>query len=521
MTNRILKKNISLFLFCGLGSCYVQAQEFSSDKVYISGHVVNEKETIGKSIVKVYGSRLTITPLREERTEGYDDSLNTKNHFSFELDHEDLFHPNASKLSKVNIALIPENREYQRVLEEYPVEPGDSIYITLETGKKKENGKVIFTGRGAAKYQCRREIEEELLREKTLRMSNHNSKRTIEDFKKVYQFQKEREKKALNILRKYKNSISERAYALLKADIMSRILQRKLAVFFSHYKTGNIPKEELLEFVGYTDTDDFEVKIFYDKEDPYMAVLCPNYPSYLLTRTALELYIKKEGRTPLFQEVVEAVIDNYFGITRECMLRILVSSHFDPYPFFTSNFERVTSNIYDSVIDTVMAVVKTPFIREKIESRYRIKKGMSAYNFAFTDSSGKLVKLEDFQGKTVLLDVWGTGCGGCAVLAKYIKDHIKPEFGDNDDFVVVSINTDKKKERWLKSLESELYSEKEDVNLYTNGEGIDHEIAKYYGISALPFSLLIDKDGKVVSFFSKDKDPEENIELIRNTIGEY
>ena len=515
MMNRMLKITMSLLLFCGLASCYVQAQESSSDKVYISGQVVNEKDKIGKSKVKIYGPRLTSSALTEKGG-GYDDNLDLKNQFSFEFTCKKLFYPNIDKLSKANIVLIPEKRDLQMVLFNYPIEPEDSICVTLRVGKTKEEEKVSFAGRGAIKYQCRREIEEIL--KLSLRIGGHINTHTEEDFRKKWQFHQKRENRVLGILDKYQDNISRKAYTLLKADAMASILSDKLITFWNYYESSNVPKNVLLKAVGYTDSDGLEdSQILYNKDDAYMT-LCPAYGSYLLMYAAMELYIKKDGTPPDFQEVAEIAMGSYSGVTRECMLMLLATSYFDPAPFTDSNYQSVTNEVYDNFIDRTMTFVKTPFIRMQIEYKSRIKKGMPAYNFAFTDPSGKLVKLEDFRGKTVLMDIWGTGCTGCVILARYIKNHIKPEFGDNDDFVVISINTDKRKEQWFKSLESELYSEKGDVNLHTNGKGSSDENSKYYRVTAHPFSLLIDKNGKVASYFSKDQDPEDAKTLIRETM---
>ncbi|RNL90676.1 TlpA family protein disulfide reductase [Sinomicrobium pectinilyticum] len=512
--------NILLTVFCLIGfmsSSDVQAQN-TTDKVYISGHIVNEKDSIGKSRIWLYAPIFTISPLRET-TGGYSDSLDTKNRFSLEFDNKDLFQPETNKLGKVSIMLVPENRDIKTSLADYPVEPGDSIHIGLKgSGKTWKEEEVSFTGRGAAKYQCRREIEI-VLKEGGFNSGKHISKNTIEDLKQMCQYYQNQEDRVLKILWKYKDNINKEVYTLLKADAMSEIQQGMLVQVKENYeKSSNIPKNELLEVVGYD--DGLEIQAFYDKDDSYIT-LSPDYARYLISHTAIRLYLEKKGEVPSFEDVSEAVVDKYSGKTLEYMLAILAISSMDPHPFSsTSGIASANINVRSNFMDKILMLIKTPYIHKQIENKSHIKKGAPAYDFAFEDPAGNLVKLQDFRGKTVLMDMWFTGCGGCAEFARYLKKHIKPEFRDNEDFVIVSINVDREKETWLKSLEAEVYSEKEDVNLYNDDRYKDAGIYKYYGLNGLPFALLIDKYGKVVSHLSFGMDPKHVKNLIRETIEE-
>ena len=136
------------------------------------------------------------------------------------------------------------------------------------------------------------------------------------------------------------------------------------------------------------------------------------------------------------------------------------------------------------------------FLRSLIESR---KTGVKAFDFSLTDMEGKNVRLHDFKGKVVVLDLWYNGCGGCAGLAKVMKASVLPQFTDEKDVVFVTVNVDRTRELWLQGVSSGLYTDKRSINLYTDGEMINHPFIKYYKFLAFPQLLIIGRDSHLIS----------------------
>lgn len=111
-------------------------------------------------------------------------------------------------------------------------------------------------------------------------------------------------------------------------------------------------------------------------------------------------------------------------------------------------------------------------------------------DFSLQDAAGNPVRLSDFKGKVVLLNFWATWCGGCKVEIPWFID-FESKYKDAG-LAVVGISMDD--DGW-KSVKP--YMETKKVN-YTVVIGND-DLGKSYGLSSMPMTLLIDRNGKIAT----------------------
>lgn len=112
-------------------------------------------------------------------------------------------------------------------------------------------------------------------------------------------------------------------------------------------------------------------------------------------------------------------------------------------------------------------------------------------------ADGSDFKWEDYRGKVVLVDFWASWCGPCMGELPNMKKNLT-KYGEKG-FTIVGVNMDDDNARFEKCLTDKEITW---VNLVGEGEGKSgwsHPLAKYYGISAIPAAILVDKDGKVIS----------------------
>jgi cytochrome c-type biogenesis protein len=156
---------------------------------------------------------------------------------------------------------------------------------------------------------------------------------------------------------------------------------------------------------------------------------------------------------------------------------------------------------------------------------------MQAPDFTAIDNQGNKVSLSQFQGKVVLVNFWASWCGVCKTekpqLYKMAEDMA------NDDFVVIALASDR---NWsdvllaivdalaptVKLPEEATVPLKEALDLYAKampnglpfkvyldppqGQGNIGAIAAAWGITAVPESALIDRQGRIRAYFVNKRD---------------
>ncbi|MFV0553959.1 MAG: TlpA family protein disulfide reductase [Mangrovibacterium sp.] len=159
--------------------------------------------------------------------------------------------------------------------------------------------------------------------------------------------------------------------------------------------------------------------------------------------------------------------------------------------------------LLDETFAHALPLVKSPEgkakmaeMKPKVDALIKIEmRGQDAFEFAFQDNHGKLVKMSDFRGKYVFIDMWATWCAPCNINIPYLnmlEEELKDE---NIAFVSISIDRPETKQKWLDFL----------AKTHIGGTALlaknafKDEMCQYYGIRAIPRFMLIDPEGKIVS----------------------
>lgn len=135
----------------------------------------------------------------------------------------------------------------------------------------------------------------------------------------------------------------------------------------------------------------------------------------------------------------------------------------------------------------------------KLEAGRAYRTGTMAAGFVKKDMEGRKVALEDYRGKYVLLDFWGSWCGPCRESHPHLKE-LHQKYGDRMVFINVANENVRDLAQARKLWQQAV---KEDGMTWTqvlNNEGVrECNLLDLYHINSFPTKVLIDPQGRIVA----------------------
>ena len=149
--------------------------------------------------------------------------------------------------------------------------------------------------------------------------------------------------------------------------------------------------------------------------------------------------------------------------------------------------------IFIFVAVTVLVIILSLKLNDssfEFSNQVAMEGDITAPDFTFPGLDGKMVSLSDYKGKVVLVNIWATWCPPCVEEMPSMEKLYQKFKGENFEILAVSID-----ETGLKAVAPFMKKSGLTFPALIDSEGT---IKTVYGITAIPESFIIDKQGFLI-----------------------
>lgn len=147
-----------------------------------------------------------------------------------------------------------------------------------------------------------------------------------------------------------------------------------------------------------------------------------------------------------------------------------------------------------------------------VEEKKRLQPGGVPPDFVVADTTGNPVALSSFKGKILLVDFWASWCAPCRKENPSVVNLYK-KYKDKG-LEILSVSLDEDRAKWVKAINDDGLAWRHGSEL----KGWNSSFVPLYGIQGIPFTVLLDREGKVIATKLRGPSLEKKLEELFSSV---
>jgi thiol-disulfide isomerase/thioredoxin len=289
--------------------------------------------------------------------------------------------------------------------------------------------------------------------------------------------------------------------------------------------TIRLPKGDVIVVID--STSNIQLDIDADKVENYTVkgseenvelqkLFLINNASYAEMRKLEEKYAMYGEQVPPVevQEQIRKQFDSLTTANKAAIKEYILSLQNSMVPYFATSFlmpeadfelfKEIDNKLYPKFSSSKYATA----LHTRVQDLAKTAIGSEAPDIVLSDPFGKQIAMSSLRGKYVLVDFWASWCRPCReenpnVVKLYNKYKAK-------GFEIFSVSLDDNRDAWTKAINDDklLWTHVSDLMKWNSA------VVKQYSIEGIPFTVLLDKEGKILGTKLRGEALEEKLKEI-------